>query len=61
MPRNVYDYCLFISVLRITRDLGIENILDFFFREEYRNAILVLAAVRAIRLLSIDLLHAWYD
>ena len=43
------------------RELGIESILDSLFRKEDGNAILALAAARAIRSLPMDLVHTWYD
>ncbi|MHB8397215.1 MAG: IS1634 family transposase [Thermoplasmataceae archaeon] len=61
LPRNIFTYGPLIPVLRIIRDLGIENILDSFFGKEDRNAILVLAAARAIRSLPVDLVHTWYE
>jgi len=61
LPRNVFVYGPFIPVLRIIRELGIESILDSLFRKEDRNAILALAAARAIRSLPMDLVHTWYD
>ncbi|MEM3489203.1 MAG: hypothetical protein QXO75_06065 [Nitrososphaerota archaeon] len=60
-PRNIYVYCLFIPILRIIRELGIQSILDSLFREEDRNAILVLAASRSIRSIPMELLHPMYD
>ncbi|EQD75680.1 transposase (IS4) [mine drainage metagenome] len=61
LPRNVFVYGPFIPVLRIMRELGIENILDSFFNKEDRNVILVLAAARAIRSIPMDLVHTWYE
>ena len=61
LPMNIYAYGPFIPVLRIIRELGIESILDSLFRKEDRNAILALAAARAIRSLPMDLVHTWYD
>ena len=50
-----------IPVLRIMKEMGIESILDSLFNVEERNAIIVLAAARAIRSLPMDLVHTWYD
>ncbi|MCL4332847.1 MAG: hypothetical protein M1148_00065 [Candidatus Thermoplasmatota archaeon] len=61
LPRNIFVHGPLIPVLRIMRELGIETILDSLFRKEDRNAILVLAAARAIRSLPMDLVHTWYD
>jgi transposase len=61
LPRNIFVYGPFISVLRIIKEMGIEGILDSFFKKEDRNVILALTAARAIRSLSVDLVHTWYD
>ncbi len=61
LPRNIFTYGPLIPVLRIMKEMGIESILDSLFNVEERNAIIVLAAARAIRSLPMDLVHTWYD